>query len=164
MQTQMLDRSDLMRRISLDEGSHSLYTEGGTEAMLRRHFGFRPRTQPAKMISAVLANGAAPKLPQVLSAGQLNVGLTWWICSAMMRAAHEVGSGFEVDGSVLKAQWQALPEHSREIFPEHTRRAIEALANYRFGLPPQPSRLAHALLTDGGTVSWLTEQESPEHE
>ena len=161
---QTINNSDLVDRIARDEANVALETAGGTEAMLRRHFGFRPRTQPAKMISAVLANGAAPKLPQVLSSGQLNVGLTWWICSAMMRAAHEVGSGFEVDGSVLRAQWQALPEHSREIFPEHTRRAIEALANYRFGLPPQPSRLAHALLTDGGTVSWLAEQENPEHE
>lgn len=151
-----MQSSDFMLHIAADERNFSLRKEGGTATVIRRNFGFRPRTPPAKMVSAILANGRAPALRDHLSQGQMNQALSWWLVGSLVRASHEQGSGLAIEGSVLHAIWTALPEHSRALFPEHVANAIDALKDKNFPLTNPPSRLSDALLLGGDFVRWLT--------
>ena len=61
------------------------------------------------------------------------------------RLIRDNSTDLKLDGAKFRAAWEALPEKSRKLFPERTRKAVEAFAQ-QTGITGVPDHLARALI------------------
>jgi hypothetical protein len=156
--TDMMTPSEIVGLVSRDCEDRMPIGRGSAAHVLRRRFGFRVTDRPTRMATALL-HGSDPTRLRDLNPEHLLEVQTWWLSETLRRGRRDAGSGYDVDGGIVLAHWQALPEQAREVFPSHLDAAIRGLADVKTvplgwdgGLA-----LANALLREGNLVSALSQ-------